>query len=664
MDGYQNETPIASHTGGSLRQVSQGDVNRAIYVYRKRLPRIIESAKHEAQEEARAVADAAQAAAEQAAEQAAPEEVRQAQEADQSRAEALRSQAAVQEAYNELQKLFKAIKSDEDAGLYIDVSEEQRAAGRQRLAEYKAAISRFDEQICECNERIAAGQQRVSAYAEQVKQAGEEAREAARDAVLERHKQAAKAREVEHQQAFDELVTRYGAPDQIEPDRRREFCEELQKLLGEPLPKLDFGENEISHEFLAAALRYRHDLDHEEAVEKVLADCLRELSDAGHCFSWSSFPELDIDRGRRDLIRNIAKAMKMPVAEFVHQVAKGCGEPVPKCFNLAGNAPPIVPLSLSQRRAKLLKPAFLIDGLIPDRAVTVAHGDTNAGKTYFTLELAGAVADGRTAFGHFRVDRPGLVVFFAGEDPEDVWHNRLPAIEATYGSLEGKLVPFDYALPLYDDAGFERNLDMLRGIAKEQPISLIVNDTWRRSLGELDANRGEVATPAYLKLENIAKEFGCAVLVTAHAPKGNSTELAGSQDLENLTSWSLLIKGRKAGKQLLAINCQQGEKARVGEPIVPFTVDCQPVELDDGNSNLVLVNYREKAARVEEQVEKPAQEKVVVKPVEQVAPKANGKVAEITALRATGMSASQIASSLKVRKATVLGVIRDQTQRS
>jgi hypothetical protein len=470
---------------------------------------------------------------------------------------------------------------------------------------------------------------------------------------------------------------RHGADttDQIEPDRRREFCEELAGLVDElVMPQLDFGEDEISHEFLGAALKYRDDPDHEEAVKDAILDCLlspfyqdqEELKEGKQRHKGQAsqpFNELQITEThrRRGLIRDIAKAMKLKVGEFVHLVARDCGEPVPKCFNLTGNAPPIVPLSLSQRRATLLKPAFLIEGLIPDRTVTVAHGDTSAGKTYFALELAGAVAEGRPAFRHFKINRPGLVVFFAGEDPEDIWHNRLPAIEATYGSLDGKLYGFDYALPLYDDAAFERNLAMLRGIMRKQPISLIVNDTWRRSLGKLDANRGEVATPAYLKLENIAKEFGCAVVLTAHAPKGNSKELAGSQDLENMASRSLLIKGKRAGKQLIGINCQQGEKARFGSPIVPFTVDCQPVELDDGSSNLVLVNYREMAAA--KPTEQPAPKPEMG---EKVTPEANGAsvdgvsadlIAEVAERYKRGEGRNQIAEALRCRRQTVSQII-------
>ena len=84
--------------------------------------------------------------------------------------------------------------------------------------------------------------------------------------------------------------------------------------------------------------------------------------------------------------------------------------------------------------------------------------------------------------------KPGLVIFCAAENPEDVWTGRLTAIQKTYGSLDSKFVPISRALPLDDDETLERYLDMFKRIAREQPIRLIVNDTLKRSIGEQDAN--------------------------------------------------------------------------------------------------------------------------------------------------------------------------------
>jgi hypothetical protein len=70
-------------------------------------------------------------------------------------------------------------------------------------------------------------------------------------------------------------------------------------------------------------------------------------------------------------------------------------------------------------------PKMLVAGIIPDRKVVLAWGETGCGKTYWMAEIITAVVMRRPAFGRFAI-RPdelvvppaGIAVIFAGEDCE------------------------------------------------------------------------------------------------------------------------------------------------------------------------------------------------------------------------------------------------------
>jgi hypothetical protein len=258
-----------------------------------------------------------------------------------------------------------------------------------------------------------------------------------------------------------------GSMYDIPQERRFGFYMELKKLLpseDDELPHIDYIEGDVTHELVSAALRCRSHPEHGERVTKAIG---------------LHFPDYDEDTGKKvpgkipehaeikiyddceqeEVLRDIAKAMKIPVIEFVRKLVRETGEPMPD-FVTRGQTP-IVFLSLSQAMATTPPPDFLVDGLIPDRRVTLAHGKTDAGKTYLTLELAAAVAGGWPALEHFKVNHQGLVIYFAGEDYDDILHGRLAALQKQHGSLDGKLKLVNGVLPLYDDGELERYLSAL-----------------------------------------------------------------------------------------------------------------------------------------------------------------------------------------------------------
>jgi RecA-family ATPase len=169
-------------------------------------------------------------------------------------------------------------------------------------------------------------------------------------------------------------------------------------------------------------------------------------------------------------------------------------------------------LSLEEAEEELPDPEMLIGGLLPDQTVTIALGETGAGKTYVALECMAAIALGRSAFGEFPVNRTGHIIYFAGEDPGPLVKSRIKVLQQRYGSLAGKITIITHAIPL-DEEQLEADLDYIREVEADRgPIALIINDTYQQSITGRSANDGIAAGEFTKIVKDMRDEFGCAVL--------------------------------------------------------------------------------------------------------------------------------------------------------
>lgn len=229
---------------------------------------------------------------------------------------------------------------------------------------------------------------------------------------------------------------------------------------------------------------------------------------------------------------------------------------------------------------------MLIERLIPERKLILPWGGTAEGKTYFTGELATAIAMRRPAFGMFKVLRPGdrgLVVMFAGEDCDELDRSRLVAIEQRYGrSLDGLLYTTDLALPLDDLPLFAECVAEIRRIRDlaGRPIDAIFDDTLGRSLGTLPPNDGETGHPFTVAMEKLIAEFGCSVIVNAHEPKTGGT-ISGTQRFLDNAPVTPHVEGIKSGPELRGFKVTMEPKYRIGAPPKPFTAHAEPVALPE-----------------------------------------------------------------------------------
>lgn len=129
--------------------------------------------------------------------------------------------------------------------------------------------------------------------------------------------------------------------------------------------------------------------------------------------------------------------------------------------------PLLRPVSITNlASAELVPPRFVIDPLVPRRAVTLFGGHGGSGKSLLALILAAHVATGRVWAG-FSVER-GRALFVSLEDEGDLVRFRLRRIAEVYS--------LDLAL-------LERNLEIVDGTASGIALAGEINDAGSRHLG-------------------------------------------------------------------------------------------------------------------------------------------------------------------------------------
>jgi len=233
------------------------------------------------------------------------------------------------------------------------------------------------------------------------------------------------------------------------------------------------------------------------------------------------------------------------------------------------------------------KPEMLVETIIPARKVILPYGGTGCGKTYWSLEIATAVAMRRPAFGKFQVKAPGdagVVVIFAGEDCDYIDQCRLTAIEEHFcRSLEGLVFTTDTAIPLTDpnllDA-YRADLHAIQRITGK-PIDLIVNDTLTRSLGEMKPNDAETGQLFTTVMETLIRDFNTTILCTAHEPKTGGT-ISGTQVFLNNARVTPHLERVGKDDTDFRIVCEMEPKFRIGPKPKPFTVLGRAVPISSG----------------------------------------------------------------------------------
>lgn len=194
---------------------------------------------------------------------------------------------------------------------------------------------------------------------------------------------------------------------------------------------------------------------------------------------------------------------------------------------------PIGKRAVDLARTPMTSVEWLVQGLLPARAVALLGGAPKGGKTWMETEIAIAVASGTHAFGEFRVHNPGTVLMLYLEDDERHLRNRFRALTV------GRQIDFDAALGrIHYEARLSidlKNNDDCAGIvasarALPEPPKLICIDPLRdASSGEENSN--DDMRDVMHRIRAIRDVTGAAILINHHLSKPGDGKGGGNASI-------------------------------------------------------------------------------------------------------------------------------------
>lgn len=179
---------------------------------------------------------------------------------------------------------------------------------------------------------------------------------------------------------------------------------------------------------------------------------------------------------------------------------------------------------------------YLIKGIIPRGETVLIYGASQSGKSFFTFDLAMAVARGVPFAG--RRTRAGLVVYCAAEAGVGFADLRMPAYAQHHGIASGRL-PFVCLTRKFDIFGNEPQLvDLIKEIQHHAgqfalPLEAVVIDTLNKTTPGMDEISGKDVGVVMNRLGRIQEECRSGLWLVHHknaagtGPRGHTSLYAG-----------------------------------------------------------------------------------------------------------------------------------------
>lgn len=174
-----------------------------------------------------------------------------------------------------------------------------------------------------------------------------------------------------------------------------------------------------------------------------------------------------------------------------------------------------------------------VQGVLTEGGSAVVYGESNAGKTFWTTDLALHVAAGTTWNGR-RIEQGGVV--YCALEGGTGFRNRVSAWRADRG-MDDAQIPFvsiPCGLNLLDpDADTPRLIEAIRAAAERmgQAVKLVVIDTLARAFAGGNENASEDMGLLVRNMDLIRQETGACVLFVHHSGKDAAKGARGHSSL-------------------------------------------------------------------------------------------------------------------------------------
>jgi hypothetical protein len=242
-------------------------------------------------------------------------------------------------------------------------------------------------------------------------------------------------------------------------------------------------------------------------------------------------------------------------------------------------------------------PDYLVEGFIAEDSDVCIYADSQELKTFLILDVAASAATGMAALEQFKVNKPCVVFYLAGEGRRNIEKRRLTAWEIAHG-----LEPYSAddvfigdgvkLLDLEDMVDAIEDMEYFLGDRKGKVSVIIVIDTMNRALhGEKEDDSGVAAK--YLNNMKTMRERvggpGSATITITHCGKDRARRIRGSSGWFagfDTVFTSTCVKDEETGVHTVELLV---EKQKDGEDGQRYSFHSEKISItDEGTSSLVL----------------------------------------------------------------------------
>jgi RecA-family ATPase len=200
---------------------------------------------------------------------------------------------------------------------------------------------------------------------------------------------------------------------------------------------------------------------------------------------------------------------------------------------------------------------WIIDKLIPTKSVCILTGKRGTMKTFISLLMSYSISNGED-FLNFQTEK-GKVIYLDKENGIGIMKQRTSMMKNGLKTKDD----FNIGFICYSQLKVDnlKSIELIEEMIKEEKPSLIIIDTYRRSVSFDENDAGEVSKLFVDILRPLIEKYNFSILLIHHNRKGTTNhkedseidemdELRGSSDLSNYADAILKLE-RKGNKSLL-----------------------------------------------------------------------------------------------------------------
>jgi len=259
---------------------------------------------------------------------------------------------------------------------------------------------------------------------------------------------------------------------------------------------------------------------------------------------------------------------------------------------------------------------WIIENVLPEKGFAALYGPPGSYKSFIALDIAEAVATGRTWMGN-QVTNPGAVLYIAGEGHGGIGA-RIKACKINHQTQDGaEIYVIRYQLNLRSSADdFNLLMESIDDLIERTGIELrlVQIDTLARAFGGGNENDSQDMGAFIHNAGRLQRKLDCALMVLHHSGKDATKGLRGHSSLlgavdtqlELLKLEQIVKKDGVAGQGIITIS-----KQKDGQDNLKFGFDMVQIDINHGQGSglgldeNVSLAVKEKQEMIDEQYKKP-----------------------------------------------------------